>query len=253
MLEKSLCKAAIQEWKNIRGDYNKVKTLFFPHGSFVFDNRTCEWLLQHCDADEFHAYFGKHNESLVLICVPLTIQGEEADLSAYPCIEFTQITEELHLVETVITQAKNWVTLSPDMQITKNSYILDDPRTIETDVEDRIGLRELENWRTLGQDLLYKNCNSIETETPQTFTVPLDDITPSGTMSNYSKDCLLTIKQSELYPAFMSFLFVEKTQEETQPQNRLGVIYNSVSTNSRNFAQPCPPFCKDKSKFKLLA
>ena len=121
MLEKSLCKAAIQEWKNTRGDYTKVQPLFIANGTFVFDKPTCEWLIQYCNADQFHAYFGVHDDHLVLICAPLTIEGEEADFESYPCIEFTQITEDLHLVETVVTQAKNWVTLSPNMQITKNS------------------------------------------------------------------------------------------------------------------------------------
>lgn len=250
MLEKSKCLIAISDWESASRNYENIKNLLYLDGSFIFEQSQCQWLLEQCKSIKFHGYLGIYENGLILIAVPLDELNQEIDLSEYPYISYTKIKSPIHLVETIVSQTKNWVTLSTSMEVERNSYVLNNPILMGTDVEDRIGLKELENWRYYGHDWLFKACSEGGTGAPQAFSIPIQDLSALNNSSDFDKTCLFTLKTTQLYGSFVSLLFVEVSSSTSS--NSTNEPYNTVSSNSMNFAQPCPPFCKNKKAYNLL-
>lgn len=249
MLSKNECIEAVNNWKSAKYDYSKIKEIINPQAAFNFDREQIDWLNHHNKYKNFHVYVGIYKNQLILVVVPLNPLGKEIDMPAYLTTSLVALTQELKLVEKEeITRIKTTV-LSQNLQITSYTEGFRQPSEKEPELGQRTAAQEIEMWSNECLDWFYCECNEFRGKRIfETFTVPFSDLGKAEQeISNVIG--LFAFKTSPLYQRQVpTLIFTAINQALAQAQ----VISDPINTNTYDWSQPCPPFCKDESTFNLL-
>ncbi|MES2652397.1 MAG: hypothetical protein V4663_11695 [Bacteroidota bacterium] len=248
-LSKNECIQAFNEWKNAKYDYSKIKELINPQFAFSINREQIDWVNIYNRYKNFHIYIGIHDNELILIIVPLDVNGQEIKLPSYVFSSLLPLSQELNLVEKEeITKIKTTV-LSQDLRIISYTESFKQPAENEPAIDQKTAAQEIETWTSGCLDWFYLECNEFNGKRIfETFTVPFADLgKPDEAISQVVS--LFAFKYSPLYQRQIpTLIFVSVNILLLQAQ----LIEPPIDTNTYDWSQPCPPFCKDESTFQLL-
>ena len=249
MLSKNECIQAFNEWKNAKQDYSKIKEIISPSSVFSFNREQIEWLNTYNKYKNFHIYIGLYKAELILIVVPLDVDGKEIELPSYMIAALLPLDQELNLIEKEeITKVRTTV-LSQDLLITSYTEGFKQPTENEPAVNQKTAAQEIETWTNESLDWFYFECTEFKGKRIfNTFTVPFADLgKPDDKIGQVV--CLFAFKYAQLYQRLIpTLIFISINTLHLQAQ----LIEAPISTNTYDWSQPCPPFCKDESAFALM-
>ena len=246
---RQLCLDAIFAWSKARLAYNNLEPYFEQNSSFVFDETFTRWIEPWMLNGYFHSYIGLLDDQLLLICVPLDPDGNEADLDGYFTVPLETLTDIIDLTETITTTIVEWSTIDKDMVVKKQSTVLPQSYQASSEITTDMAAAEIQRWVEYGADWLYKETLSETNSISRAYQVPLSDALVLE--KNKVRHCLFAMKWvPALKQMIMTFVFVEVSCMSDSD----GEVFdnNTIQTNCNDFARPCPPFCRTGRKFALL-
>ena len=254
MLSKEKCTQAINVWKETRADFLKVKTIISPTAVFHFTREDCDWIKENNKNSNFHAYAGVHKDKLILIIVPLNEKGKEIDLDKYLTTKLTDLKNEITLTETDVVTTVSKITLSRNLEVTNYRKEVDLPTYNEPIISEKTSVKEIEKWKNECLDWFYYECNEKGGKSIfRTFKIPFADLAREDKKQD-EVIALFGFKESSFCQTQIPILvFVSITDEigtaEFIRKNNNQVLFEA---NTRDWAHPCPPLCKEEADFTLL-
>ena len=247
------CKEAIDSWSTIKKEYSEIEKTINTKHIFYLDKETCISLNDQNDAQNFHAYVGVRNSKLILIMVPLDIEGNEKQLDQYLFSTLTELKQEIKLIEKkkIITTLKT--TLSKDIDIVSCKEEVEIPFSNQPLIKEKISVSGIEMWKDQGLDWFYKEIVTNGGESIfNVFNIPLTDLIRENQKYN-EVICFFAFNYSTLYEKSMPTLIFVANDNETSEAEIINDFEGETSISTiYDWSRPCPPFCKNKSKYKLL-
>ena len=237
-------KEAIRKWDTKKKEFSEIQQLINPTYVFNFSEEDRKWIKEHNDYHSFYAYAGVQERSFVLIIRPLNENGKEKTLNEYLAVELQPLNNELTLVETDVVTTVYKTVLSKNLEIGKAWKEVDLPVYNEPTITERASVRDIECWK---YDCLSWFFNEVHTTDGlnifKYFTVPFTDL---DTQTNNSEKviALFGFKCSSVFQKMLPVLiFVADSKENnTSEIMRLNQDQDSLTTNTRDWSVPHPPF-----------
>ncbi len=254
MLSKEKCIHAIINWGKTKSNYTKIKKMILPTATFNLSQKDCMWLNENNDNSKFHTYIGDHNNQLILIVVPLHKNGKEVELSSYLTSTLSVLSTDLTLVETEVKTTTKRTTLSKDLKVINYSEEITFPTYNEPTILERASVNDIEQWKNDCLDWFYFECNYHNGKRIfSTFIVPFSDLVKEN-QEYYEVNIFFGFKESSLYQRTIPVLIFVSTDCNTNHSEiiRTTGLDTELSTNTKDWSQPCPPLCKDIEDFNLL-
>lgn len=252
-LNSTECKEAIHMWDTIKKEYSEIEKIMNTKHVFYLDKETCISLKNQNDAKHFHTYVGVRNSELILIIVPLDIEGNEKQLDQYLFSTLTELKEEIKLIEKkkIITTLKT--TLSKDIDIISCKEEVEIPFSNQPLIKEKISVSGIEMWKNQGLDWFYKEIvNNGGGGIFNVFNVPLTDLIRENQKYN-EVICFFAFNYSTLYDKSLPTLIFVANDNETSEAEIINDFEGETSISTiYDWSRPCPPFCKNKSKYELL-
>ncbi|AUC76400.1 MULTISPECIES: hypothetical protein [unclassified Olleya] len=255
MLSKENCIKAINLWETTRTNFTKIRTLIAPSTVFNFSKDDCEWIKENNNNSNFHAYAGVYNDQFILISVPLDKNGLEIDLDSYLTTTLTDLKEDITLIETDVVTTVTKTTLSTNLEITKHWKEIDLPTYNAPTISERAAVNYIEKWKNECLDWFYYQCTSSSKGENifRAFKIPFADLSRDDQKQD-DVIALFGFKHSSIYQSLLPLLVFVTVVDQTNIAQiiRASNIQTELDTNTRDWARPCPPLCKDKTDFTLL-
>jgi len=254
MLSKEKCIQAINAWKETRTNYSEIKNIINPTDVFNFTQEDCDWIKENNKNSNFHAYAGVHDDKFILITVPLDENGKEINLESYLATNLTDLKDEITLIEKEVVTTVSKTTLSKKLEITKYWKEVDLPIFNEPTITERASVKDIEKWKNECLDWFYYECKQSEGQnTFRAFTVPFADLEREDKKQGEIV-ALFGFKHSSIYQTQIPILVFVTIPDNTGAAEIIRVKNNQASseTNTRDWSQPCPPMCKNKTDYTLL-
>ena len=256
MLSKEDCSLAIKTWDDTRSHYSKIKNLIQPATAFHFPKVDCIWLNENNNNKEFHTYIGVHKEFLILISVPIDEEGQEVDLDFYLAIPLKPLEKSINLIDEKKYTTIDKTTLSKKLEIISSTEKIEFPIINEPKMKERASVEDIIEWKNSYLDWFYKECTNYGGNGIfKTFSVPFSDLVNDDGKYN-QVICLFAFKNSKVYNRLVPVLIFVAVDEETLDakiiRNINDPIDDDTDTNSADWSQPCPPFCKDDLDYKIF-
>ncbi len=237
---------AINLWDTKKKDFSEIQQLIHPAHIFYLSEAVCVWVKDNNEFNSFRVYAGVYNRSFVLIIRPLDENGKEKTLKEYFAVELQPLNNELTLVETDVVTTVYKTVLSKNLEIGKAWKEVDLPVYNEPTITERASVKDIECWK---YDCLSWFFNEVHTTDGlnifKYFTVPFADL---DTQSDKKKEviALFGFKFSSVFQKMLPVLiFVADSKENnTSEIMRLNQDQGSLTTNTRNWSSPCPPYCQ---------
>ncbi len=254
MLSKIECVQAIKKWETVRCEYLKVEKLINPTFAFNFSQKNCDWLNKNNDNSMFHTYIGVHDGKLILIVVPLDKNGKEIDLPNYLTSTLSPLKNDIILEEVDVTTTIKKTTLSKNLEVTKYSEENLLPIYNEPIIPERASLYDIEKWKNECLDWFYCECNDFKGKRIfRSFTVPFTNIAINDEKHDKVK-AMFGFKNSSIYKRQIPVLIFVRI--ESHSSNAEIICSDSISTesetNTKDYSQPCPPYCRNSLNFKIF-
>lgn len=241
------CRAAIDKWAEIRGQYTEIKKYVDPQNVFCFGKNDLEWMKSFREKDYFYLFTGIYNEKMIFIVTPVDALGNVKRLDTYLYLNPAHLDEDLNLVEKVnvrkvTTLTRNYILLNNTYQ-TNNLLYENDPSISEESVITR-----LQSWLEQSLDWFFHESNEFAGQRIfKTFKVPLIDLELNANIDRVY--CLFGLKETLIYNMLVpvvNFIAVDAASN----QLKLDICGSEIDNgNIGDFSSPCPPFCRDKGTF----
>lgn len=251
LLSQKECSNAVAEWATLKCQYELLESMISPISVFNFSVEDCEWIKTHNENKMFHLYMGVHNGKIVLIAVPLNKAGEEITLDQYLNSEITTLESDLVITQEVLTKKIKSTTLSPNLVVTDRNENIQLPFENEPSVRKEISVHEILSWKYQCMDWFYHECNEYEGKRIfNNFLVPLSDLSRDD--SEFEKVvCLFALKKSTILDKHLpTLLFV--SVDKGSSRARFIEPDQLALENSKDFSTPCPPFCRQNTRFNIF-
>ncbi|MFD1771421.1 hypothetical protein [Sphingobacterium suaedae] len=246
-LKEKECSQAIDAWNSMRLKYEHIIELIDPRSGFKFEKGDCQELLKD-SSDYFHAYFGVHHAKVILIAKPLDENGKERKLSKYVYVPYAPMENNLAIIEIDTVTTTKTTILTPDLKISKLTKEIDLPTSNEPLFPEEICVQDIELWKDNCLDWFFRECSEYGGKGIfRFFRVPTVDLAIKGT--DYTAvQALFGLKFSMIYQkSYPALIFVSTKDPKTALSEPLvgSEIFTPAVMNSKDYSQPCPPFCKD--------
>lgn len=251
-VSREMCKKAIQEWSIVKEDYDLIKKIIIPNGIFSFSSADCNWLKEKNKYEYFHIYIGIYNKKLISIIVPLDENGKEIELDLYLTSELTTLKNELNLIEEKVVKTIKTTILSEDLKVKDYREEIQLPYSNTPSLSENKSLEEIRLWRNECLDWFYHESKMYDGKRIfKTFTVPRADLVRNS--SNVSEVvCLFGFRKSTILDRHVPSLIFVSVDEDKSFANILKSGDEEIVDDTKDFASPCPPFCKDDGNFIIF-
>jgi hypothetical protein len=255
MLSKEKCTLAINEWEITRSNFSKIQNLIDPTAVFHFTQENCDWISKHNDNSKFHAYAGVTNDEFILIIIPLDKVGQEIILDEYLTTKLTDLKGDITLTEKEVVTTVTKTTLSAKLEITKHWKVVDLPVYNEPTISESASAKSIKKWKNECSDWFYYECNNSGGQNIfRVFEVPFADLSREDATQG-EVIALFGFKYSTIYQTqipLLVFVAIDDEDNSTAIIRSKSTSDNIVETNTKDWARPCPPLCKDKKEYTFL-
>lgn len=241
------CRASIEKWAGIKGQYAEIKKYINPKNVFCFNKDNLEWMKSFKENEYFYLFTGIYNENMIFIVTPVDSSGKVKKLESYLYLTPAYLDKDLKMTEKVNIQRAT--TLTQDYLLLNNTY-----QTInllcenDPSISEEKAITRIQSWLEQSLDWFYRECNEFEGQRIfNTFRVPLFDLELNIDIDRVY--CLFGFKKTQIYNMLVpviNFIAVDATNSQ------LEIMLSENSTEDGNitdFSSPCPPFCRDKAIF----
>jgi len=221
---------AINKWEESISDFNVIKEIINLEHVFSFDANQINWLKDNNrNSEEFRIDMGVFNKLMMLILVPLDVDGNSIEQENYECAVLRELESDLVLSE------KQTVTTSKQFVFSKNGANSASENTEKTtikkpaiSIDDAVNI--IENWRNNAIEWFDIECNKYNSQRIfRKFYVPLQDIQSENLTKSI---CTFALKQSESHNKLLpTLVFINHKQVE-----------NFFDIDIFDWSKPSPPY-----------